>query len=61
VVRRDPALSAEAVLAHCRAQLTGYKVPHYVEFRPSLARSALGKVLLRPQTEGRATTIGMRP
>ena len=32
LVKKDPALTAEAVLAHCRANLTAYKVPKAVEF-----------------------------
>lgn len=47
VVRKDPALTAEALLAHCRAQLTGYKVPREVEFRSELPKSNVGKILRR--------------
>jgi long-chain acyl-CoA synthetase len=47
IVRRDPALTAEQVLAHCRRNLTGYKVPRYVEFRTELPKSTIGKVLRR--------------
>jgi long-chain acyl-CoA synthetase len=47
IVRRDPDLTLEAVLEHCRAQLTGYKVPRHVEFRDSLPKSPIGKVLRR--------------
>ncbi|MBK7471266.1 MAG: AMP-binding protein [Betaproteobacteria bacterium] len=48
VVRKDPALTAEALLAHCRKSLTGYKVPKLVEFRTEpLPKSNLGKILRR--------------
>ena len=47
IVRRDPALTAEQVLAHCRKNLTGYKLPKYVEFRTELPKSPIGKVLRR--------------
>ena len=48
VVRKDPALAADDVLAHCRRQLTGYKVPKYVQFRDEpLPKSPVGKVLRR--------------
>ena len=47
VVRRDPALDEAAVRAHCRQHLTGYKQPKLVEFRDSLPKSAVGKVLRR--------------
>jgi long-chain acyl-CoA synthetase len=41
------ALSEEAVRAHCRANLTGYKNPKHVVFVPSLPKSTVGKVLRR--------------
>ena len=47
VVRKDPALTAEALIAHCRENLTGYKVPHHVEFRDELPKSNVGKILRR--------------
>ncbi len=48
VVRKPGAeLSAEQVLAHMRANLTGYKVPRQIEFRDSLPVSNVGKILRR--------------
>jgi long-chain acyl-CoA synthetase len=47
VVKKDPALTAEALLAHCREQLTGYKCPRDVEFRTELPKSNVGKILRR--------------
>jgi len=47
VVRKDPSLTVEALLAHCRAQLTGYKCPREVEFRTELPKSNVGKILRR--------------
>ena len=47
VVRKDPALTAEQVIAHCRESLTGYKVPRVVEFRDTLPKSPVGKILRR--------------
>ncbi|MBI2317390.1 MAG: AMP-binding protein [Betaproteobacteria bacterium] len=47
VVRRDPELTSEQVLAHCRKNLTGYKVPKVVEFRDSLPKGAIGKIIRR--------------
>jgi long-chain acyl-CoA synthetase len=47
VVKKDPALTAEAVLAHCREHLTGYKCPRDVEFRTELPKSNVGKILRR--------------
>ncbi|MDD3353249.1 long-chain-fatty-acid--CoA ligase FadD [Zoogloea sp.] len=47
VVRKDPSLTAEILIAHCRQGLTGYKVPHFVEFRDELPKSNVGKILRR--------------
>jgi len=47
VVRRDPALTAEAIIAHCRQNLAAYKVPHIVEFCGELPKTPVGKVLRR--------------
>ena len=45
VVRRDPALSQDTLRAHCQLHLTGYKVPKVYEFRDTLPKSAVGKIL----------------
>ena len=47
IVRKDPSLTKEQVIAHCRKELTGYKVPHIVEFWNELPKSNVGKVLRR--------------
>ena len=47
VVKRDPALSAEALAAHCAERLAPYKRPVRIEFRDALPKSPLGKVLHR--------------
>ncbi|MBK6975391.1 MAG: long-chain-fatty-acid--CoA ligase [Sterolibacteriaceae bacterium] len=47
IVRKDPSLTAEAVLAHCRENMTGYKVPRFVEFREELPKTNVGKILRR--------------
>ena len=47
IVRKDPNLTKEAVIAHCRTQLTGYKLPRHVEFRDALPKTPIGKVLRR--------------
>jgi long-chain acyl-CoA synthetase len=47
VVRRDDALSAEEIEAHCRANLAGYKVPRQISFLPALPKSTVGKILRR--------------
>ncbi|MFZ5558139.1 MAG: AMP-binding protein [Pseudomonadota bacterium] len=48
VVRKDPSLTAEELIKHCRAHLTGYKVPKQVIFRDEpLPKTNVGKVLRR--------------
>jgi long-chain acyl-CoA synthetase len=47
VVRKDPALTAEDVIAFCRHELTPYKVPKAVYFRSELPKTNVGKILRR--------------
>ena len=48
VVRTPGAnLTAEQVVAHCRANLAGYKMPASVEFVQALPKSSVGKILRR--------------
>ena len=47
VVKKDSGLTSEALIEHCREQLTGYKVPRHVEFRDELPKTNVGKVLRR--------------
>jgi long-chain acyl-CoA synthetase len=48
VVRKDPLLTEEELMAHCRKHLTGYKVPKIIEFRDEpLPKTAIGKILRR--------------
>lgn len=55
VMKADAALTEEALLAHCRQHLTGYKVPKIVEFRSEpLPKSNLGKILRRQLREAPA-------
>jgi len=52
VLRSDPSLTEEALLAHCREHLTDYKVPKRVEFRSEpLPKTNLGKILRRQLRE----------
>ncbi len=47
VVCRDPSLTEEELISHCRRNLTGYKVPRLFEFRRELPKSNVGKILRR--------------
>jgi len=46
-VRKDPALTEESLIDHCRKSLTGYKVPKRVYFRDELPKTNVGKILRR--------------
>ena len=45
IVKRDQNVTTEELRAHCKAHLTGYKVPKRVEFRDELPKSNVGKIL----------------
>jgi long-chain acyl-CoA synthetase len=51
VVRKDPALTEAALIAYCRQHLTGYKTPRQIEFRESLPKTNIGKILRRELRE----------
>ena len=52
VVRRDPTLTEDAVMRYCNDQLTGYKRPKHIEFRDSLPKTNVGKILRRQLRPG---------
>jgi long-chain acyl-CoA synthetase len=57
IVRLDPNLGTQDVVAFARTQLTPYKVPKHVEFRSELPKSNVGKILRRElRNETKATT-----
>ncbi|HEY2346338.1 MAG TPA: long-chain fatty acid--CoA ligase [Xanthomonadaceae bacterium] len=47
IVKKDPNLTADAVKAYCKENLTGYKLPKVVEFRTELPKTNVGKILRR--------------
>jgi long-chain acyl-CoA synthetase len=47
VVKKDPNLTEQDVIAHARKSLTNYKVPKSVEFRTELPKTNVGKILRR--------------
>jgi len=47
VVRKEPTLTDETILAHCRENLTAYKVPRRIEYRQELPKTPVGKILRR--------------
>jgi long-chain acyl-CoA synthetase len=54
IVRRDPALTVGQLREHCRARLTGYKQPRHFEFRETLPKSPVGKILRKELRAGAA-------
>ncbi len=51
VVPKDPSLTADDLRQFCRENLTGYKVPRRIEFRETLPKTNVGKVLRRALKE----------
>ena len=51
VVKKETGLTAEQVIAHCKEDLTGYKVPKIIEFRDDLPKTNVGKILRRELRE----------
>ncbi len=47
IVKRDPTLTEEQVISHCRKHLTAYKVPKILAFYDDLPKTNVGKVLRR--------------
>ncbi len=56
IVKKDPDLTEEVIRAHCKANLTGYKLPRYIEFRESLPKTNVGKILRRELRDNVAPT-----
>ena len=53
VVRSEASLSEEDLAKYCRQNLTGYKVPKYIEFRDDLPKTNVGKILRRELRAGK--------
>ena len=47
IVKKDPALTAEDIVKFCATELTNYKIPKQIEFRTSLPKTNVGKILRR--------------
>lgn len=51
IVKRDPSLNAQEIIAFCREHLTAYKVPKVIEFFDELPKTNVGKILRRALKE----------
>jgi long-chain acyl-CoA synthetase len=60
VVKKDPALTADALRSFCKDNLTGYKVPRQIIFRDALPKTNVGKVLRRALREEVAAASAKR-
>ncbi|MBH37738.1 long-chain-fatty-acid--CoA ligase [bacterium] len=47
VVKTDDSLTEDMIKEHCKANLTDYKQPKYIEFRDELPKTNVGKILHR--------------
>jgi long-chain acyl-CoA synthetase len=47
VVKKDPNITEDDIIAFCHEQLTNYKVPKQIEFRTTLPKTNVGKILRR--------------
>jgi long-chain acyl-CoA synthetase len=47
VASTNPDITIDEVKAYCRQRLTGYKIPKFIEFKPELPKSNVGKILRR--------------
>lgn len=56
VVKKDNSLTEKELIAYCRENLTGYKVPKQVEFRKDLPKTNVGKILRRVLRDEATTT-----
>jgi len=57
VVKNDPNLTEKKVIAYCKENLAGYKVPKYVEFKEDLPKSNVGKILRRHLKEAEEAKV----
>jgi long-chain acyl-CoA synthetase len=58
VVKKDPGLTTDDLLAYCKQEFTGYKRPKYIEFREELPKTNVGKILRRAlRDEKQADTV----
>ena len=51
VVKKDPKVTKDEIYAHCKKNLTAYKMPKEIEFRDDLPKTNVGKILRRALRE----------
>ncbi|TXF98813.1 long-chain-fatty-acid--CoA ligase [Massilia arenae] len=55
VVKKDADLTTEQIKEFCKEQLTGYKRPKFIEFRETLPKTNVGKILRRELRDEKKT------
>ena len=55
VVKKDASLTTEQLKEFCKEQLTGYKRPKFIEFRETLPKTNVGKILRRELRDEKKT------
>jgi long-chain acyl-CoA synthetase len=61
VIKKDPSLTVEELMSYCKQRLTNYKRPRYIEFRDSLPKSNVGKILRRVLQEEEKQRLSLVP
>lgn len=56
IVKKDPNLTSEEIITHCREHLAAYKVPKIVEFFNELPKTNVGKILRRALKDDKNVT-----
>ena len=60
VARPGVTLTKEQVMEHMRANVTGYKVPRFIEFRDALPTTNVGKILRRELRDEELKKLGLK-
>ena len=60
VAKPGVTLTKDQVMEHMRANVTGYKVPRYVEFRDALPTTNVGKILRRELRDAELKKLGLK-
>lgn len=61
VVKKDPSLTQDQIITHCKGELTAYKVPKLIEFRHELPKTNVGKILRRVLREEEMAKSSQEP
>lgn len=58
IVKKNPNLTEEEVMKHCRDHLVAYKMPKYIVFKDELPKSNVGKILRKELRKMEAQPVG---